>query len=48
MDADANLIGEFIAEQLEKRIPFKRATRQAIQKLNELMQKVSEFKFLDD
>jgi small subunit ribosomal protein S3 len=32
MDADANLIGEFIAEQLEKRIPFKRATRQAIQK----------------
>lgn len=23
MDADANLIGEFIAEQLEKRIPFK-------------------------
>ena len=26
------LIGEFIAEQLEKRIPFKRATRQAIQK----------------
>jgi len=32
MDADANLIGEFIAEQLEKRIPFRRATRQAIQK----------------
>ena len=32
MDADANLIGEFIAEQLEKRIPFKRATRQAMQK----------------
>ena len=32
MYADANLIGEFIAEQLEKRIPFKRATRQAIQK----------------
>ena len=32
MDADSNLIGEFIAEQLEKRIPFRRATRQAIQK----------------
>ena len=32
MDADANIIGEFIAEQLEKRIPFRRATRQAIQK----------------
>jgi small subunit ribosomal protein S3 len=32
VDADANLIGEFIAEQLEKRIPFKRATRQAMQK----------------
>ena len=32
MDADANLIGEFISEQLEKRIPFRRATRQAIQK----------------
>jgi small subunit ribosomal protein S3 len=32
MDADANLIGEFIVEQLEKRIPFKRATRQAMQK----------------
>ena len=32
MNADANIIGEFIAEQLEKRIPFRRATRQAIQK----------------
>ena len=32
MDADANLIGEFIALQLEKRVAFKRATRQAIQK----------------
>jgi small subunit ribosomal protein S3 len=32
MDADANLIGEFIAQQLEKRVAFKRATRQAIQK----------------
>jgi small subunit ribosomal protein S3 len=32
IDSDANLIGEFIAEQLEKRIPFRRATRQAIQK----------------
>ena len=32
MDADANLIGEFIAQELEKRIPFKRATRQAMQK----------------
>ena len=32
MDADANIIGEFIAEQLEKTIPFRRATRQAIQK----------------
>ena len=32
VDADANLICEFIAEQLEKRIPFKRATRQAMQK----------------
>ena len=32
MDADANLIGEFIAQQLEKRVAFKRATRQAIKK----------------
>jgi small subunit ribosomal protein S3 len=32
MDSDATLIGEFIADQLEKRIPFRRATRQAIQK----------------
>ena len=32
MDADANSIGEFIAQQLEKRVAFKRATRQAIQK----------------
>lgn len=31
-DADANLIGEFIAQQLEKRVAFRRATRQAIQK----------------
>ena len=32
VDADANLIGEFIAQQLEKRVAFRRATRQAIQK----------------
>nr|BDA98299.1 ribosomal protein S3 [Rhodomonas sp. NIES-1006] len=32
VDADANLIAEFIAQQLEKRIAFRRATRQAIQK----------------
>lgn len=32
MDADANLIAEFIAQQLEKRTAFRRATRQAIQK----------------
>lgn len=32
IDADANLIAEFIAQQLEKRIAFRRATRQAIQK----------------
>ena len=31
-DADASLIGEFIAQQLEKRVAFRRATRQAIQK----------------
>lgn len=31
-DADANLIGEFIAQQLEKRVAFRKATRQAIQK----------------
>lgn len=48
MDADANLIGEFIAEQLEKRIPFKGLPDKPFKKLNELMQKVSEFKFLDD
>ena len=34
------IIGEFIAEQLEKRIPFRRATRQAIQKAQEPMHKV--------
>ncbi len=32
MDADAYLIAEFIAQQLEKRVAFRRATRQAIQK----------------
>nr|BDA98595.1 ribosomal protein S3 [Proteomonas sp. NEIS-1375] len=32
VDADANMIGEFIAQQLEKRVAFRRATRQAIQK----------------
>lgn len=31
-DSDASLIGEFIAQQLEKRVAFRRATRQAIQK----------------
>ena len=31
-DADASLIGEFIAQQLEKRVAFRRATSQAIQK----------------
>lgn len=31
-DADAALIAEFIAQQLEKRVAFRRATRQAIQK----------------
>ena len=31
-DSDAYLIAEFIAQQLEKRVAFKRATRQAIQK----------------
>jgi small subunit ribosomal protein S3 len=31
-DSDAVLIGEFIAQQLEKRVVFRRATRQAIQK----------------
>lgn len=31
-DADASLIAEFIAQQLEKRVAFRRATRQAIQK----------------
>jgi len=31
-DSDASLIAEFIAQQLEKRVAFRRATRQAIQK----------------
>lgn len=31
-DGDAALIAEFIAQQLEKRVAFRRATRQAIQK----------------
>jgi small subunit ribosomal protein S3 len=31
-DGDASIIAEFIAQQLEKRIAFRRATRQAIQK----------------
>lgn len=31
-DGDASLIAEFIAQQLEKRVAFKRATRQAIQR----------------
>jgi small subunit ribosomal protein S3 len=32
VDSDATLIAEFIAQQLEKRVAFRRATRQAIQK----------------
>lgn len=35
-DSDASLIGEFIAQQLEKRVAFRRATRQAIQKAQRL------------
>ena len=35
-DSDASLIAEFIAQQLEKRVAFKRATRQAIQKTQRL------------
>ena len=35
-DSDASLISEFIAQQLEKRVAFKRATRQAIQKAQRL------------
>lgn len=35
-DSDASLIAEFIAQQLEKRVAFKRATRQAIQKAQRL------------
>jgi small subunit ribosomal protein S3 len=35
-DSDASLIGEFIAQQLEKRVAFRRATIQAIQKAQRL------------
>lgn len=35
-DKDASLIGEFIAQQLEKRVAFRKATRQAIQKAQKL------------
>jgi len=35
-DSDASLIAESIAQQLEKRVAFKRATRQAIQKAQRL------------
>jgi small subunit ribosomal protein S3 len=35
-DSDASLIGEFISQQLEKRVAFRRATRQAIQKAQKL------------
>ena len=35
-DSDASLIGEFIAQQLEKRVAFRRATRQALQKAQRL------------
>lgn len=35
-DSDAALIGEFIAQQLEKRVAFRRATRQAIQKAQKM------------
>jgi len=31
-DSDASIIAEFISQQLEKRVAFRRATRQAIQK----------------
>jgi small subunit ribosomal protein S3 len=32
-DADANLIGDFIVEQLEKRIAFRRVVRKAVERL---------------
>lgn len=32
VDLDAKLLGELIAEQLEKRVPFKRAMREALQR----------------
>ncbi|MFB8790564.1 MAG: 30S ribosomal protein S3, partial [Potamolinea sp.] len=32
VDADAGLIGEYIAQQLEKRVSFRRVVRQAIQR----------------
>jgi small subunit ribosomal protein S3 len=35
-DSDASLIAEFISQQLEKRVAFRRATRQAIQKAQRL------------
>lgn len=35
-DSDASLIGEFIAQQLEKRVAFRRATRQAMQKAQKM------------
>jgi small subunit ribosomal protein S3 len=35
-DSDASLIGEFIAQQLEKRVAFRRATRQAMQKAQKI------------
>ena len=32
-DSDARLIGEFISQQLEKRVAYKRVMRQAVQKV---------------
>jgi small subunit ribosomal protein S3 len=35
-DSDASLVAEFVAQQLEKRTAFRRATRQAIQKAQKI------------
>jgi small subunit ribosomal protein S3 len=44
VDADAALVAEYISQQLERRVSFRRVVRQAFSGLNELGLKASKFR----
>merc|ERR1711937_913914 len=46
IDLNANLLGDLVAEKLEKRIAFRRAIKNALQRSQKKMSKVLKFKFL--